>query len=297
MTLTIFNRIFAAAAICTAVFFAVSAYAEDTTTSVTSGPEVSSDVTNTQPAAGTTMPPKPPLLQRLPIGTACPMVYAPVCGSDGKTYGNACVAKNAGATALKSGPCDGNGKLLRPNIISSQPRANASTTDGRPTLPPKPGEIRDRMNGSTSGGVIEQMKQRAEERAKESLKRFVRLLIASIDRLEKLITRIESRADKLDQQGVDTSGARTDLGNARAELDAAKADLESLKGSSAFILGAQNMAAVSAALAPVKMTIESAQKHMHNAEKAVRDAVKKLKDAAKAAGILETGNASSTENH
>lgn len=40
-------------------------------------------------------------------GVACPDIYAAVCGKDGETYDNACVAAAAGVEVRREGPCLG----------------------------------------------------------------------------------------------------------------------------------------------------------------------------------------------
>jgi hypothetical protein len=52
----------------------------------------------------------------------CPMVYAPVCGCDGVTYGNSCIAINSGVTSFINGECSPGGGVnncFDPTLVDS----------------------------------------------------------------------------------------------------------------------------------------------------------------------------------
>ncbi|TAJ13876.1 hypothetical protein EPO56_02680 [Patescibacteria group bacterium] len=165
----------------------------------------------------------------------------------------------------------------RPGDGSGAFQNRASTTVGagvREKMDNRLQNVKDRM-GSTTG------QNRAEDRVKMAMKHMAELVLVHIDRMEKMIVRIESRATKLDELGGNTAPARADLASARSELALARADLSTIQAGAVSIRNAPNMAAVSEALSPIKGAIKSAREHLKNARQFMGEAMKKLVEVKK----------------
>lgn len=196
-------------------------------------------------------------------------------------------------------------KLLPRPILNNILQTRGEIKDDRQNLKDSRGDLKDaRMNGSSTPedmkGARQEVRDDArdlrQDRMKMGLRRAGLLAVAQIERMEKLILRIESRADKLDEKGVVTAEARVDLATATTELAGAKSDLESLKGSAAIILNSQTVAAATESVNTIKPIFDSLRAHLKAAHEAIRSSIKKLKDASVAAGLSTSAAVEQSDN-
>jgi hypothetical protein len=55
-----------------------------------------------------------------PIPDACDLIFDPVCGCDGRTYSNACLANLAGVSVASDGECDGGPGAVCGGLLGTQ---------------------------------------------------------------------------------------------------------------------------------------------------------------------------------
>lgn len=139
-------------------------------------------------------------------------------------------------------------------------------------------EMRDRQeNKNKEDKSGEQGRAHAIQQIKQNIVRYVRLIEATINREEKLITRIQSRSDKLAGEGKDISTVTTAITTAKGELTAAKLDIAGIKTVASTTITITGSTTPATVFGPVRDLIQSAQKHLRAAHQAIMDAVKALK--------------------
>ncbi len=132
----------------------------------------------------------------------------------------------------------------------------------------------------------------AREKMMMGLKMKVSMMIkrhqAAIDRFSHMITRIESRIEKLKTQNVDTAAAATALASAKVELTAASTDLASIKAMADAAIAASTTASSTASqdtFKGIREKLASSEKHIKAAFEYIKDALESLRKNAQAAGI------------
>jgi hypothetical protein len=164
--------------------------------------------------------------------------------------------------------------------VRQEMRAQVETRDNATSTERKE-EVRalveTRSNATSSERQREALERRMEVQAnaaKRLAANTARVLFATIERLERIIARLESRIEKFEARGGVTAGAKVYVAEAQAHIDLAKEDLRAF--ASVELTGEraqENFSRVRARAAEVKM-------HIRNAHTSLKNAVVSLKASA-----------------
>lgn len=128
-------------------------------------------------------------------------------------------------------------------------------------------DVRERIATRTA-----QLREERIARLKKVFERILDRFRAALDRLDKIVAKIERRMDKLDARGVDTSAARAQLAACANKKSLAEAAIDDSKA---------KVAAIDPASTTVREAVGVAVDALHSSKKALRDYHKCLVDVTK----------------
>lgn len=120
-------------------------------------------------------------------------------------------------------------------------------------------------------------RENAIARIQLNLKRYVAVLEAAIHRFETLADRIQSRADKMKEDGIDVSEAEGYLADADVALEAAAADLASIRDMADADVDVTDETTPATVFGEVRELLQSAREHLREAHQALKNAVQSLR--------------------
>ena len=150
------------------------------------------------------------------------------------------------------------------------------------------GEAKDRMASSTEGRLL-----KVKEQMKERYKKMIERIQATIIRQETILSKINSRIQKIKTNGGNTTEAEKYTAEAKVKIDLAKISLETLK--STINGGINNVSSTTESIK--KETFEKMKNNTKEIEKYLRDAhqlLQKSIGSLKGMSQIKNPNATST---
>lgn len=170
-----------------------------------------------------------------------------------------------------------------PTIDGTQ---NTNRADFREVMQEKREQYENGRNGSaTTSDVVRakvlerrgQFSEGVKNRVKNLLSNIENRMLASVNRFERIITRVESRMKKLESEGMDVQNARASLEIAKMEIDSAKTILAQTGDADIDVV--VDDTSPREKFAALREKIKTILSHIKNAHEALRNTVLILKGA------------------